>query len=311
MMNAKQTWRGSIKGWLYVMPMLIVIVVFSIYPIIKSFAMSLYTDYQFLTDTVLARGFDNFSYLFSDTNFHLAVANTLVYVVGTVPLTIVISLILAVMLFHIKKFAGFFRTVYFLPFVTSTIAISMVWTWIFNARLGLANYFLSVIGVSPIDWLNDPKYAMLTLIIISIWKGLGFNIILILAGLGNIDKRYANAAKVDGANAWQIFWHVTLPQLSPTLVFVLINAVIGDFKVFDEVFAVFGGQPGPAQSAMTMVFYIYQQFYVMNQYGRAAAAAVILFAMILVVTIIQLLVSRHFDYSRPTKVKRTKKEAKA
>lgn len=306
MMNAKQTWKGSIKGWLYILPMLIGVVIFSIYPIIKSFAMSFYTDYQFLTDQVLARGFGNFTYLFSDNDFHLAVINTLIYVVGAVPLTIIFSLLFAVLLFRIKWLSGFFRTVYFLPFVTSTIAISMVWTWIFNARSGLANYFLSLVGLHPIDWLNDPKYAMLSLIIISVWKGLGFNIILIMAGLGNIDKRYTNAARIDGANAWQIFWHVTLPQLSPTILFVFINGVIVDFKVFDEVFAVFGGQPGPAQSAMTMVFYIYQQFYVMNQYGRAAAASVILFIMILIVTGIQLLLSRHFDYRRPSKSKKTR-----
>lgn len=306
MMNAKQTWKGSIKGWLYILPMLIGIAIFSIYPILKSFSMSFYTDYQFLTDTVLARGWGNFTYLFSDGDFHLAVVNTLIYVAGAVPLTIIFSLLFAVLLFRIKWLSGFFRTVYFLPFVTSTIAISMVWTWIFNARSGLANYFLGLVGIHPIDWLNDPKYAMLTLIIISIWKGLGFNIILLMAGLGNIDKRYMNAARIDGANAWQIFWHVTLPQLSPTILFVFINGVIVDFKVFDEVFAVFGGQPGPAQSAMTMVFYIYQQFYVMNQYGRAAAASVILFIMILIVTVLQLLISRHFDYRRPTKVRKTK-----
>ncbi|EHN58576.1 MAG: sugar ABC transporter permease [Oenococcus sp.] len=306
MMNAKQTWKGSIKGWLYILPMLIGIAIFSIYPILKSFSMSFYTDYQFLTDTVLARGWGNFTYLFSDGDFHLAVVNTLIYVAGAVPLTIIFSLLFAVLLFRIKWLSGFFRTVYFLPFVTSTIAISMVWTWIFNARSGLANYFLGLVGIHPIDWLNDPKYAMLTLIIISIWKGLGFNIILLMAGLGNIDKRYMNAARIDGANAWQIFWHVTLPQLSPTILFVFINGVIVDFKVFDEVFAVFGGQPGPAQSAMTMVFYIYQQFYVMNQYGRAAAASVILFIMILIVTVLQLLISRHFDYRRPTKVRKAK-----
>ncbi|KGO23223.1 ABC transporter permease, partial [Oenococcus alcoholitolerans] len=278
---------------------------FSIYPILKSFAMSLYTQYQFLTDTVLARGFGNFTYLFSDSDFHIALVNTIIYVVVTVPLTIGFSLFFAVLLFRIKKLAGLFRTIYFLPFVTSTIAISMVWTWIFNARSGLANYFLSLVGIHPIDWLNDPHYAMLTLIIISVWKSLGFNIILIMAGLGNIDKRYSDAARVDGANSWQIFWNVILPQLFLTLVFVLINAVIADFKIFDEVFAVFGGQPGPAKSAMTMVFYIYQQFYVFNQYGRAAAASVILFFIILLVTVVQLWLSRHFDYRRPTKKAKT------
>ncbi|MDR2661227.1 MAG: sugar ABC transporter permease [Lactobacillaceae bacterium] len=307
MINQKITWKESIKGWLFVLPMLIGVTVFSLYPIVKSFLMSTYTDYDFINDVVYKKGIANFQYIFQDPNFITAIKNTLIFVIGAVPITIILSLFFAVLLFNIKKLAGFFRTIYFLPFVTSTIAISMVWTWIFNSRSGLANYFLGLLGINPIDWLNSPKYAMLTLIIISVWKGLGFNIILLLAGLGNIDKRYKEAATIDGANAWQTFFHVILPQLSPTLVFVFINSIIGHFKVFDEIFAVFGGQPGPSKSALTMVFYIYQQFWASNNYGRAAAASVILFAMIMVVTVIQWQIAKKFDFSRPTKVRTNKK----
>lgn len=221
----------------------------------------------------------------------------MIFVVGVVPLEVIISLTIAVLLNQIKVLAGFFRTVYFLPFVTSIVAISMVWKWLYNKDSGLINYFLSFIGIQPIDWLNDPKWALPALIILAIWKSLGFNIMLFLVALNNVDKRLYSAARLDGANAWQRFCHVTVPMISPMTFLIGVNAVIGSFKVFDEIFSLFGGQAGPGNSAMTVVFYLYRMFYEQNKYGIAAAAGVVLFFMILFVTLIQMWVSKkHVHY---------------
>lgn len=297
MNNQKPTWKQTLKGWLYVLPMLIIVAIFSLYPIVSSLAMSFYTQYNFFTNQVMALGFDNFKYLWEDPLFHSAVANTLIFVVGVVPLEIIISLSVAVLLNQIKVLAGFFRTIYFLPFVTSIVAISMVWKWIYNKDAGLLNYFLSFVGIHPIDWLNDPTWALPALIILAIWKSLGFNIMLFLVALNNVDKRLYSAATLDGANAWERFLHVTVPMISPMTFLIAVNAVIGSFKVFDEIFSLFGGQAGPGNAAMTVVFYLYRMFYEQNKYGIAAAAGVVLFFMILIVTLLQTWFSKkHVHY---------------
>ncbi|MGQ4572734.1 carbohydrate ABC transporter permease [Leuconostoc pseudomesenteroides] len=297
MNNQKPSWKQTLKGWLYVLPMLIIVAIFSLYPIVSSLAMSFYTQYNFFTNQVMALGFDNFKYLWEDPLFHSAVANTLIFVVGVVPLEIVISLTVAVLLNQIKVLAGFFRTIYFLPFVTSIVAISMVWKWIYDKDAGLLNYFLSFVGIHPIDWLNDPTWALPALIILAIWKSLGFNIMLFLVALNNVDKRLYSAATLDGANAWERFLHVTVPMISPMTFLIAVNAVIGSFKVFDEIFSLFGGQAGPGNAAMTVVFYLYRMFYEQNKYGIAAAAGVVLFFMILIVTLLQTWFSKkHVHY---------------
>lgn len=297
MNNQKPTWKQTLKGWLYVLPMLIIVAIFSLYPIVSSLAMSFYTQYNFFTNQVMALGFDNFKYLWEDPLFHSAVANTLIFVVGVVPLEIIISLTVAVLLNQIKVLAGFFRTIYFLPFVTSIVAISMVWKWIYNKDAGLLNYFLSFVGIHSIDWLNDPTWALPALIILAIWKSLGFNIMLFLVALNNVDKRLYSAATLDGANAWNRFLHVTVPMISPMTFLIAVNAVIGSFKVFDEIFSLFGGQAGPGNAAMTVVFYLYRMFYEQNKYGIAAAAGVVLFFMILIVTLLQTWFSKkHVHY---------------
>jgi len=225
------------------------------------------------------------------------VKNTLIFVVGVVPVTVILSLLIALLLNQIKVLSGFFRTVYFLPFVTSTVAIAMVWNWIYHSDYGLMNYFLGWFGIQPIHWLTDSRYALLALIIMSIWKSLGFNIILFLVGINNIDKGYYKAAEIDGANAFQRFWNITIPLLSPITFLVTINGIIGNFKVFDQIFALFQGTPGPGKAGLTIVYYLYQKFYTEYKYPIAAASGVVLFFLILLVTIVQLWYSRkHVHY---------------
>ncbi|MEN2351026.1 carbohydrate ABC transporter permease [Lacticaseibacillus paracasei] len=297
MLNEKASLKSTAKAALYLLPMLVITITFNIWPIINSFLMSLYTKYDFYTDKVSAWGFDNFVYLWNDPDFHLAVRNTLVFVVGVVPITVILSLIIALFLNQVKIISGFFRTVYFLPFVTSTVAIAMVWNWMFHSNYGLINYFMGWFGIHPINWLTDPHYALLALIIMSIWKSLGFNIILFLVGLNNIDHGYYEAAEIDGANARQRFWNITIPMLSPITFLVSVNGIIGSFKVFDEIFALFQGTPGPGKADLTIVYYLYQKFYTEYKYPIAAASGVVLFFLILLVTLVQLWYSRkHVHY---------------
>lgn len=297
MLNEKASLKSTAKAALYLLPMLVITITFNIWPIINSFLMSLYTKYDFYTDKVSAWGFDNFVYLWNDPDFHLAVRNTLVFVVGVVPITVILSLIIALLLNQVKIISSFFRTVYFLPFVTSTVAIAMVWNWMFHTNYGLINYFMGWFGIHPINWLTDLHYALLALIIMSIWKSLGFNIILFLVGLNNIDHGYYAAAEIDGANARQRFWNITIPLLSPITFLVSVNGIIGSFKVFDEIFALFQGTPGPGKADLTIVYYLYQKFYTEYKYPIAAASGVVLFFLILLVTLVQLWYSRkHVHY---------------
>lgn len=293
-MIQKPTLKSSLKAYLYLLPALVILVIFNIYPIYKSFAMSFYTDYNFFQNIVNAYGFDNFVKIFNDPNFYLAVRNTFIFVIGVVPVSIVLSLAIALLLNQIEWLSSFFRTVYFLPFVTSTVAISLVWSWIYHTRFGLMNYFLSFLGIDPIAWLTDPKYAMLAVVIMAIWKSLGFNIILFLVGLNNIDKTYYQVAEVDGAREWQRFTNITIPLLSPTTFLITVVGTINSFKVFDEVYAMFQGRPGPAKSTLTVVYYLYEKFYTEYQYGIAAAAGVVLFVIILIITLIQMIYNRRF-----------------
>ncbi|WP_277630839.1 carbohydrate ABC transporter permease [Atopococcus tabaci] len=293
-MIEKPTWKSTFQALVYIGPMLAVVGTFNLYPIVKSLAMSFYSEYNFYQDVVLAYGVDNFIEIFTDPDFYLAIKNTFIFVLGVVPVSIALSLAVALLLNQIKALSGFFRSIYFLPFVTSTVAISIVWNWIYHSRYGLMNYFLGLIGIDPINWITDPDYAMLALVIMSIWKGLGFNIVLFLVGLNNIDQTYYSAAKVDGASRWQRFTNITIPLLSPTTFLVSVMGIINSFKVFDEVFSLFQGRPGPGKSTLTMVFYIYEKFYTEFQYGVAAAAGIVLFFIIMLFTLLQMAYSRRY-----------------
>lgn len=293
-MIEKPTLKSTLRAWAYIAPMMAIIGVFNIYPILKSLTMSFYSDYNFYQDVVYAYGWDNFIQIFNDPNFFLAIKNTFIFVLGVVPLSIMLSLGIALLLHNVQFLSGFFRSIYFLPFVTSTVAISIVWNWIYHSRYGLMNYFLGLFGVNPINWITDPKYSMLALVIMAIWKGLGFNIILFLVGLNNIDKGYYSAAKVDGASDLQRFTNITVPLLGPTTFLVTVMGVISSFKVFDEVYSLFQGRPGPGNSALTVVYYIYEKFYTEYQYGVAAAAGIVLFLIILVVTLVQMAYNKKF-----------------
>ncbi len=225
--------------------------------------------------------------------FIKAVYNTAYYVLLSVHITIALALVIALLLNSNIKFRAFFRTAYFIPFVTSAVAISLVWRWIFDDAYGLLNYMLSFLNVERIAWLKDERWTIPTIAIVSIWKTVGYDAIILLAGLQNIDKSYYEAAEVDGATAWQKFLHITWPLLTPTTFFLLIVSLISSFKVFTEVYVLYSGLPGPYNnSGMTMVYYVFDRFYVQQRMGIACAAAYILFGIILIFTAVQFLVGK-------------------
>jgi len=226
--------------------------------------------------------------------FVKAMFNTFYYVVLSVPITIGLALGIALMLNSNIKLRTFFRTAYFIPFVTSIVAISLVWRWIFDDAYGLLNYFLSFFDVQKIAWLKDERWTIPTIAIVSIWRIVGYNAVIFLAGLQSIDRSYYEAAEVDGANAGQKFLYITWPLLSPTTFFLLIVSLINAFKVFTEVYVLYSGLPGPYNnSGLTMVYYVFDRFYVQQRMGIACAAAYVLFAIILIFTLIQFKVGRN------------------
>jgi len=220
--------------------------------------------------------------------FFKALTNTTYYVILTVPIGIALSLLIALLLNNDVRLKAFFRTSFFIPFVTSTVAVGLIWKWIFNDDVGLLNYLLTTIGLQPVKWLKDAKWTIPTVSIVSIWKSVGYNAMIFLAGLQSIDTFYYEAAEVDGANSFQKFTKITWPLLSPTTFFLLIVSVIGSFKVFQEVFILYEGLPGPyGNSGMTMVYYVFDLFYRQQRMGIASAAAYLLFLVILVFTFVQ------------------------
>lgn len=225
--------------------------------------------------------------------FIKAIYNTLYYVVLSVPTTIAIALVIALLLNSNIKLRAFFRTAYFIPFVTSVVAISLVWRWIFDDAYGLLNYLLSFLKIGKIAWLKDERWTIPTIAIVSIWKTVGYDAVILLAGLQNIDKSYYEAAQVDGATAWDRFAHITWPLLTPTTFFLLVVSLISSFKVFTEIYVLYSGLPGPYNnSGMTMVYYVFDRFYVQQRMGIACAAAYILFAIILIFTGLQFWLGR-------------------
>ncbi len=226
-------------------------------------------------------------------DFLKALYNTTYYVLLSVPATIVISLGIALLLNSNINFNALFRTSYFIPFVTSVVAISLVWQWIFNDDYGLLNYILSIFGGGKIAWLKDERWTIPTIAIVSIWKTVGYDAVIFLAGLQNIDKSYYEAAEVDGASHFQKFYYITWPLLSPTTFFLTIVSFIGAFKVFTQVFVLYQGLPGPYNnSGLTMVYYVFDLFYNQQRMGIACAAAYLLFGVILIFTMMQFRLGR-------------------
>ena len=272
------------KAWLFLLPSLGVILLFNIYPLIRSFWMS------FQKGSLLKlqfTGLSNYQKVLADPVFHKALLNTALYAFVVVPVALCISVVIAWIIFEKVKHKSVFETIFFMPYVTSTIAIGIVFRYFFNGSYGLINFLLGLVGIPAVNWLDNVNMSMPTLIIFGIWTGLAFNIIILLAGLRNIDPEHFKIAKMFGATEKEIFWRITFPQLVPTIAFLSTVNLIGAFKVYTQVYALFGGTAGVANSATTAVYYIYDKFHVAGRPGLAMAATVILFVIILIATFFQ------------------------
>ena len=292
----KKSAAGGIEPFIFLLPFLIGLAIFTVYPFINVIILSFRENYQILSRTSLRLGLSNYRWIFTDRDFLSGLRNTGIYVLFTVPISTALSVFFAVMLNQKLMFTGFFQTAFFMPMVTSVTAVGLVWRWLFNFDYGIFNYLLSLIGIKAINWLNDPVWALIALIIYGIWSMLPFTIVLILAGLQSLNPQYDIAAKVDGAPPWLIFRRITLPLLAPTIGLVIIINIISTSKVFSELFPLFNGRPGPAFSLYTVVYYIYDMFYLKWRLASAAAAAVILFLIVFAFTMIQLLIQRKWKH---------------
>lgn len=288
--------RGDgFAAFLFLSPTIIIFGAFIIFPVIFSFYLSFHQWNMFGTERTFI-GFANYSQLLNSPEFWQVFKNTIVYTVGTVPVNMMLALAVAYVLN--KKLIGkkFLRTAFFTPVIISWIAAAVIWRWLFEPNYGLINHVIGWFGVSQVNWLNDPSMAMIALIIVGVWKTFGFNMILFSAGLQAIPEHYYEAAQIDGANKLSQFWNITIPLLSPTTFFIVIMSVIGSFQVFDAVYVLTSG--GPFGSTKVMIFYIYENAFKFFNMGYASALAYALFAVIFILTLLQVkFLSKRVHYS--------------
>lgn len=271
-------------AWVFLLPSLVLFATFTGIPVIAALGIS-FTQWD-LFNPARFIGLDNYTKLFGDPIFARVMGNTAYFVLLSVPVQMLIGLGCALALNRGIRGQTFFRIAYFLPVVTSTIAAALVWAWLFNANFGLINALLSLVGITDVPrWLASTQWAMPAVIIVSIWQNLGYAMVLFLAGLQNIRADLYDAAAIDGARGWRRLWFITLPLLSPTTFFVLIISIIGSFQIFELVFVM--TQAGPANATNTLVYYIYQNGFQFYQMGYASAAAMILFVIVLIMTLVQ------------------------
>ncbi len=276
--------QETLAGYLFLLPNILGFLIFSSVPVLVTFSISL-LDWDLIRAPRFV-GIDNYVKLLTgDPIFVKVLVNTGYYVAGTVPAGVILSLMLALAMNSNVRGISFFRAVFFIPVISASVAVAMMWRWIFNTDYGLLNLWFTTVGLPRIPWLSSTAWAMPALIIMAVWKSLGFNMVIFLAGLQGISAQLYEAASIDGANRWHRFRYITVPMLAPTTFFVLIISVIGSFQVFDLAFVLTRGGPGDATN--TMVMYIYNQAFQFFHMGYAAAIAWVLFAIIFLITLAQ------------------------
>lgn len=306
---AKTSTKNQWKAWLYLLPALVILGIFTVWPIFNTVRMSLLKNYDGLRaigGETFEFGFANFVSVAQYRGFVNCLGNTMLLCVITVPISTMLALLIAVALNSIKFIRRAMQTIFFLPYVTNSIAIGMVFMAMFTMiggsattepeSYGIINNIITTFGGSPINWVNagSSKFANMTVLIIYIvWNALPFKILVLLGGLQSVNKQYYDAAKIDGTSRFRTFWRITVPLLSPMIAYVVITGFIGGFKEYSSIVGIFGDTMGPAGDARrldTMVGFIYR--FIGNNQGRASAAALILFAIIFAVTMINMYVSK-------------------
>ena len=282
--------REAITAWMLSSPALLMLIVFLLIP----FAMAIwlaFTDQRLIPNPNLPTqfvGLRNFTRLLEDEAFHQALINNFVFAIVVVPIQTSFALLLAVLVNRKIRFVNVFRTIYFSPVVTMMVVVAIVWSFLYNPGQGFINQFLNTISfglLGPYDWLNDPKLAFPAIMVLSIWQGVGFQMVIYLAGLQDIPSELYEAAQVDGANQWQQFWNVTLPQLRNTTIFVVIATTILSFKLFTQVWVMTQG--GPQGATMTTMIMVYREGFRQLKVGYASAIAIVFFVIVLGISLLQ------------------------
>ena len=276
--------RNALVGWSFILPNFIGFAVLTLIPMGAAFVIA-FMEWDSYSPPEWV-GVDNFERLLRDQSFWIALGNTAYYAAGHIPLTMLAALGLALLLNKRIRGLGFFRTTMFFPYITSLVAVAVVWNMLFNPTMGPINQFLEWIGVQdPPGWTTTSAWSMPAVIITSVWRDMGYYMVLYLAGLQAIPQEYYEAAEVDGANAWQRFWNITIPSLRPTTFFVLIMVTIASFKVFDLIVVMTDG--GPGRSTLVLSQLIYREGIRENRFGYSSAISLVLFLIVLVFTVVQ------------------------
>ena len=284
--------QETIAGYLFLLPNLIGFLIFSLIPIIATFGLTL-TDWNLIGERTFV-GLANYQKLVVDKLFWRTAKTTIADTLGAVPIGVFIAFWLALLLNRKMRGVVFFRTVFFLPHVTLTVAVAIVWAWIYHPEMGLVNYGLGLIGIDGPRWLQSTTWAMPAIIIMSNWKGIGYAMLIFLAGLQAIPQELLEAATIDGASPFQRLRHIVLPLIAPTTFFILVTSFIGAMQAFDQFYVMTAG--GPAYSTTTLVMYIFQNGFEWFQMGYAATVAVVLFACIFVITAVQWKLAKSWAY---------------
>ncbi len=296
--------QSNLKAWLYLLPAMALLLVFTFYPLFNAFYLAFLRNYSYLNRT--AEGytlFGNFIDVVQDVNFKTAMKNTSIIVFVSVPISVMVALFISVALNSIKKLQGMFQTIFFLPYVTNAIAIGMAFAFIFHQDYGLFNMFLGIFGIDPVNWVGlgaSWSTAMFALLVYTVWGGLAFKIMVFLAGLQNIDKQYYDAARVDSTPKWRVFSRITVPLLSPMIAYITITSFIGAFKAYRTIIGMFGPTLRPPgtlskDSLITIVGLVYDSLSQADAVGKisqAAAASIILFLITLSFTGVQMMISK-------------------
>jgi len=283
--------RDSVAAGIFLTPALLILGIFLFYPIVYLLYLS-FTTGSFTVTGIEWVGLRNYRRLFTDADFWQVIGNTVYFTIATVVPTIIIPLGLAVLLNRSLALRGVLRTAYFIPSITSLVAVGLAFRWLFQTD-GRVNDLLIAVGLEPISWLSSTVWAMPVLILLSSWKQLGFNLVVFLAGLQTIPQSRYEAAELDGANGWAKFWYITLPGLTPTLVFAVLTTAIFTLRSFEQVYIITGG--GPLNSTNLLVYYIYEQAFSNFEFGYAAAAATVLLAIAFILVFVYLRIGNEQD----------------
>lgn len=282
-----RAWNECIWGWFFIFPTMLGLIVLNIIPIVQTIYQSFFKTGSFGRGNIFI-GFENYQELMQDGAVWQSLINTFQYAIVEVPLSIVIALVIAVMINRNMRGRTIYRTIFFLPMVVAPAAAAMVWRWLFNSQFGLLNKILESMGLGAVNWLSNPPTTVYVVALVGVWAVIGYNMVLFLAGLQEIPRDFYEASEIDGANAFQQFFHITLPQISPTMFFVVVTRVIASFQVFDMILMMVDRSSPALPKTQSLVYLFYRYAFVENNKGYGSAIVVLLLLIIMGITLIEM-----------------------